>query len=245
MTSIARSKNIQTETVPLMKKNVLFLTAALAFALIGGANAQTTINRTIAAATDDMELRNGSLDNGSSDLELGNDNGTRPNTVALRFTNITLNAGATVTDAYIQFTGDELSDLSADSAPATTNFVLKGIAAANPATFSTTDATEIANFVRTTATVNWTTVPSWGVDARTTNERTPNLAPLITEIIALGGWASGNSIGFIVEASSVAPISERTAYSFERAITTTPAFAPELVVTFNTPASAGDWAMYN
>lgn len=224
-----------------MKKNLLALLAVLA----GTANAQTVLTIPINANFDDMERRTvggvPSIDFDSSDLEFGADGG-RPNTIGLRFTNIALTPTSVVTNAYIQFTGDSASDLAADSAPASTSFVIRGEKNVNPVTFSDTNVDDLVTRPLSTATVNWTNVPSWTENARGTNERTPDLTPIINELIAQSGWASGNALSFIVAEN---PTAERTAWSYERSVSDGQAInAPTLVITIQAPADASDWAMY-
>ena len=76
--------------------------------------AQTTITRTVAAESDDAEEEGvggsspGAVYLDSSDLELVRDNGSTQGTqqVGIRFTNITVPVGATITNAYISFVAD-------------------------------------------------------------------------------------------------------------------------------------------
>ena len=147
------------------------------------------INVRLAASSDDAEeAATGSVDLLSSDLELVQDATTQ--TVGLRFTNISLPPGATVTNAYIQFQVDEASSAAA-------NLTIQGVAALSPTTF-TTAASNVSSRPRTIASVAW--VPAgWPViDAAGVDQRTPNLAAVIHEIISQPGWASGNAVTFIV-----------------------------------------------
>ena len=147
------------------------------------------INVRLAASSDDAEeAATGSVDLLSSDLELVQDATTQ--TVGLRFTNISLPPGATVTNAYIQFQVDEASSAAA-------NLTIQGVAALSPTTF-TTATSSVSLRPRTIASVAW--VPAgWPViDAAGVDQRTPNLAAVIHEIISQPGWASGNAVTFIV-----------------------------------------------
>ena len=64
----------------------------------------------ISASTDDVEERaSGSVKFTSSDLELVDDNPTRPGqTIGLRFNGLDIPQGAIITSAYIQFQVDEV-----------------------------------------------------------------------------------------------------------------------------------------
>ena len=110
-------------------------------------------------------------------------------TVGIRFGNIEVSQGATVTSAFVQFETDEVSS---DAITITIQGQLSTAAAA----FTTTvnDVTNTGTRPRTTASVtwtpeNWTTVNENGVD-----QKTVNIASIIQEIVNQGGWASGNSL---------------------------------------------------
>ena len=69
-----------------------------------------TIEVRIATGTDDVEERaSGTLDMTSSDLELAVD-GSKVQTVGLRFLDIDIPQGAVITSAYIQFRTDEVNN---------------------------------------------------------------------------------------------------------------------------------------
>lgn len=54
---------------------------------------------------------------------------------------------------------------------------------------------------RTAATVAWAP-PAWTTaGANGADQRTPDLAPVLQEIVSRSGWASGNSSAFIVTGS--------------------------------------------
>jgi hypothetical protein len=88
-----------------------FLMAFSAFILLTfTVNAQTTVSIAVTDSTDVEEnLINGEMYWNSSDLELGRD-GDEPQVVGLQFRNVPIPAGATITEAYIQFTCDEVNE---------------------------------------------------------------------------------------------------------------------------------------
>jgi hypothetical protein len=124
----------------------------------------------------------------SSDLELVYDREIQ--TVGLRFSNVTLPPGATVVNAYIQFQVDEIST---DAAVLT----IQGQAEVNPVTFENTNG-DISNRTRTTAAANW--IPDhWTIVGQAgLSQQTPDIAPVIQEIINLPGWVDGSSLVFII-----------------------------------------------
>ena len=67
---------------------------------------QMKLSVPIKTADDDMEAAaDGSLDDGSSDLEIVDESTNQ--VIGLRFQDITIPKGATIVDAYVQFTVDE------------------------------------------------------------------------------------------------------------------------------------------
>jgi uncharacterized protein YjiK len=175
-----------------------------------------TVDRAVAASTDDAEERgSGGIDLTSSDLELVTD-GTTLQTVGMRFVNLTIPPGATITAAYVQFRVDEVSTDA-------TSLTVAGEAAGDAATFSATTH-NVSSRARTSATVAW--VPaSWPTtNAVGVDQRTPDLSAVVQEIIGRSGWASGNALVMIVTGSG-----RRTADSFDGG------FGPILHVEYSSP----------
>jgi hypothetical protein len=159
------------------------------------------VDVSVQASTDDAEQRmsTGAVTLGSGDLNLGQD-GDRAQTVGIRFAGVTLPPGATITAAWVQFQVDEASTVA-------TSLTVRGEAAANAAAFTTT-AGSIASRPATAASVPWT-LASWPTaGARGLDQRTPDLAAVLQEIIGRPGWADGNALVLLVTGSG-----ERTAES--------------------------------
>jgi hypothetical protein len=160
-----------------------------------------TVERRVAAGSDDAEeAASGSVSLTSSDLELVTD-GSVVQTVGLRFAGLAIPAGATITNAYIQFTADEAQSVA-------TNLTIAAQAADNAPTF-TTAAFNVSSRPRTTASVGWSPA-AWTAGQAGANQRTPNLAAVIQQVVNGPGWASGNAMAFIINGSG-----HRTADAFE------------------------------
>ncbi|MCA0144865.1 hypothetical protein [Blastococcus sp. LR1] len=155
----------------------------------------------VRAGADDAEERSSGVTLGSGDMNLVVD-GSKMQTVGLRFAGVQLPRGATVTNAYVQFQVDEVSTGAA-------NLRVAGQAADDAASF-TTVAGNISGRQRTAASVAW--VPeSWPTaGARTAGQRTTDLSAVVQEIVNRGGWGSGNALALIVTGTG-----ERIAESFE------------------------------
>ncbi len=170
---------------------------------------------TIASGDDDVEEQSdGSIYPDSSDLELVHEGGDQ--IIGLRFNQISIPQGATVSSAYIQFTVDE-SDA--------TDSTLLNIYAQNsdnaPA-FSSNDL-DVSSRTKTTATVSWD-VPVWDtVDVSGEEQRTPDLKELLQEVISRQGWEENGSVVFIIEGSG-----KRVADSYEGGADK----APKLIVEY-------------
>jgi hypothetical protein len=167
----------------------------------GGAT--TTLERPIAAASDDAEQQaSGPVDLSSSDIELVQDGSSNKQTDGLRFTGITVPQGATITKAYVQFQVDEATT-------AATSLTIKGENANTAATF-TTATNSISSRPQTIASVPWTPAGWPTVGARGVDQRTPEIKAIVQEIVSRTGWASGNALAIIVTGTG-----KRTAEAFE------------------------------
>jgi len=146
------------------------------------------VEATIAAEIDDVEERigpnNGAMDTGSSDLEMPYEDPGKvdPQIIGLRFVGLAIPKGATITNAWVQFSVDELE------ANQPVNLIIEGELSASPAAFTST-AGNVSSRTKTTAKVQWS-VPHWtAVGERGPDQRTPNIASIIQELVNQNGWA--------------------------------------------------------
>lgn len=180
-----------------------------------------TINTRINASNNDAEenrFNNGAIDLTSSDLELYTDEGSDPQYVGLRFTNLAIPQGATITSSYIEFTADEVN-----SGNVTIN--IAGQAADNPLAFNTTPF-NISARQKTTAIVNWSPIAWLNVDEV---HKTTSLNTIIQEVVDRQGWNSGNAMAFLLYGNN-APTNTRIAESFEGKSTAAPLLHIEYTV---------------
>lgn len=156
---------------------------------VQAADTTISIERRVASSTDDAEERpSGAIDIDSSDLEFVEAQSDQ--TVGLRFNDIDVPQGATITNAYIQFQVDETSSQ-------TTNLSIHGQADDDAPTFTTEDE-DITSRPLTLTSVLWTP-PEWDdVEDAGIDQQTPNIAAVIQEIVNRPGWASGNALVVIV-----------------------------------------------
>lgn len=183
----------------------------------------TQNTNSVSQSSDDAEERvsNGNMSLTSTDLEHVYD-GNREQVVGMRFQNIAIDQGEIgITDAYIQYTVDETDS-------GTTNVVIYGEDEDDTVTFSSTNS-DISGRTQTTASVLWSGIVAWNtVGAAGTDQRTPNISSIISEIVQRPGWSNGNSIVIIIEAGAGCTTSacQRTAESYDGS----PIEAPQLVI---------------
>jgi tartrate-resistant acid phosphatase type 5 len=160
-----------------------------------------SITSQVISSADDAEedINTGSVSLTSSDLELGADAGVNQ-WVGMRFNNISIPSGAFILNAYVEFEVDETG-----SDP--TSILIQGQASDNAPAFANTTA-NISSRSRTAAQVAWNSIPAWSaLDAKW---QTPDLSPIIQEIVSRPGWAAGNSMVIIASGSG-----RRTAESYD------------------------------
>ena len=156
----------------------------------------------------------GDLDPGSSDLELGTEGPPDPNqAVALRYLNVDIGQGqgSTIQSANLQFTVDEDDN-------EVTSVRIFGELTPNSPLLDHTSPFNLTGRNLTTSSVVWSNIPVWpdthGVDAGP-DQLTPDLVPIVQEIVNQAGWASGNAMTFIIFPDPLDnDTGERTAVSY-------------------------------
>ena len=146
------------------------------------------IQAQIKTGNDDAEEDSSGIDFSSSDIEL-NEDGSTSQTVGLRFQDINVSSTDTIVSAELEFTVDD-DDLDSD----TINVTIYGEYAGDSQPFSSTNL--ISTRTKTTASVNWSPVP-W--TAAGDKHVTPDISPIIQEIVGHSGWSALNNMSFIIE----------------------------------------------
>ena len=152
----------------------------------------TPIFNIISSSTDDAEQKSdNSVDLSSGDLDLG----VRPIN-GLRFSNVNIPQGATITKAYVQFTADK------DNQSAAASYTIKGEDVDNASVFTNANG-NLSGRSFTSANVNWNNIPAWNTAGESTDaQKTPDLTSILQEIVDKQGWSSGNSLSLFVTGSS-------------------------------------------
>ena len=165
--------------------------------------ASGTLNIRVDSSSDDAEqqIASGIMDIPSTDIEVGDDPGKNENQLGgLRFQDIVVPQGATISSAYIEFETDEVDTVS-------TSVIISAQDHDNPPTF-TTALNNISDRTTTTASVSWNNIPSWNTVSEKHN--TPDISSLLQEVVDRPGWNPGNNIVFIIDGTG-----SRTAESYD------------------------------
>jgi type IV pilus assembly protein PilY1 len=181
---------------------ILLLTLFCGFALFPPPAGADSIDRWVIAMADDAEEDSGDTDLQSSDLDLARD------LVGVRFQDVQVPQGATITNAYIEFVPDD----DGDSTCATTIY---GEAHDNPPEFQEGEENyNISGRTRTAYYLPWD-IPEWtGAMEDDIPQPTPNLKTIVQEIVNRSGWAPGNAMVFIFADQT----GRREAYNYYRAV---------------------------
>ena len=155
-----------------------------------------TLDRPVGASSDDCSRIKGTIDNFSLTAAfcgVGWADGLDYHMMGhgLRFTNITIPQGSTITSAYIIYT-------ARNSDSTTTCYGrISAEDVDNAATFADDKAAFDTRFnAHTTARVDWDNIEAFVYNAE---HQTPEIKDVIQEIVDRNGWASGNAIVLFVE----------------------------------------------
>ena len=118
------------------------------------------------------------------------ENGSDQQTIGLRFGSLPVPQGATIVTAYLQFKVDETHS-------GTSSLMIEGQASDDVPPFGSAIG-EVTSRTRTFASTAWSP-PVWTtVGEQGSDQRTPNIATSIQEIVNRPGWAAGNSLVLII-----------------------------------------------
>jgi hypothetical protein len=183
----------------------MMTTSAAVTITVTAAPGNYLVEKRISASSDDAEenTATGAVDaTTSSDLELAYDSGLNRNQlVGVRFAGCAIPPNARISSAFIQFTCKETGSTSS-------NIAIKGEKSANPVTFSTANY-NLSTRPKTTASVAWA-IPAWAtIGAATVGERTPDISPILQEIVNSASYAQSSALAFFFSGTGT-----RCAYSF-------------------------------
>jgi 2',3'-cyclic-nucleotide 2'-phosphodiesterase (5'-nucleotidase family) len=204
-----------------MKKIVFSLVGAAAL-FSSSMHAQNTLQVRVNNGNDDAEeeVTAGTMYLTSSDLEMSFDSFvTDDQLIGLRFTGISLPANATIENAYIQFTVDELK---ANDPCNLQVFVEDNV---NPSTYSSISF-DISGRSYINDSVLWNPATWVAVDDEGRAQRTPNIKNLVDSILNKPTWTNGNAMAFMIKGTGT-----RTAEAYDGEVNS----APLLVIEYSLP----------
>ncbi|WP_309648940.1 PKD domain-containing protein [Nocardioides sp.] len=153
------------------------------------AGAPLPLDTPVAKAFDDVEQRpTGYADWLGSSLNIPRA-GTMSQTIGIRFDELAVPVGATITEAWIQF---RASGSNSDAA----SIQVTGVAEDDTPTF-TTSGTTVSSRPRTQATATWAP-PAWKSGQTTSAQRTTDLRAIVQEVVRRPGWRAGNALAFVM-----------------------------------------------
>ncbi|NVK54632.1 MAG: pilus assembly protein PilY [Alteromonadaceae bacterium] len=186
-----------------------------------GINAQLSTS-TGATANDGYEI-NGAVNTGSDEVVISYS--TSEVTSAFRFTDLNIPLGATITSAYIKFTSAQY-DISS------TNISIAGelVNASSPLT---TGFNDLSGKTLTTAEVDWSTENEFPADGEDIS--TPDLSPVIQELVNQAGWCGGNALTILLNSQGNTTGSTRRVMAHDDGTGT----APQLIVNYDQSSATG------
>lgn len=210
------------EGIPWVGASGLEGVSSVTLHLAGGAG-KFEGSRGIAQGADDaVESSSGSVALGGHKLKLGGEEGSQP-VVGLRFCDLPIPRGAAIKNAAVQFTVEDDSDDP-------TELQIWGEASDHAEIFQSKDK-NVSSRANTTQAVSWKPAP-WPVEGESgPPHRTPELAPIIEEIVNRPGWKPGNALALVIRGQGT-----RVAKSFDESKNQ----APSLHVEFDLPAEAAN-----
>ncbi|MBL8159284.1 DNRLRE domain-containing protein [Candidatus Saccharibacteria bacterium] len=190
---------------------------------------QTVVDRRVATPRDDaVEGSGGSVVTEGGTLGLINPS---VRMAGLRFSNVNVPRGAVIKRAYIQFTAD---GISADEA----RLMLYGQQADDAQPFAAAYR-NMSIRARTAASVAWAPAP-WTADGQSgAAQQTPDIAPIIQEIVDRPGWHDGNALSILIAGNG-----GRLAKAFDGSSTQSPVLHVEFDKDIAVPDAPADlWAV--
>lgn len=193
--------------------------------VVDEATGEVSVEARILAADDDVEeyADTGEMYMDSSDLEIvqesPGDEDPETQNVGLRFDQVAIPAGATITSAYLQFTVDE-ANKTGDP------FDVR-IHAENTGSASkyTEDDYNVSGREYFEETVAWQDAPVWSSNGDAgEDQRTPDLTSLVQSVVNHDDWARGGAMSFMLTGTGT-----RTAEAYEGG---SGEEAPQLMITY-------------
>lgn len=151
--------------------------------------------------------------------------GSRTVHTGLRFQELNIPQGATITSAYLRFTSAQMN------LPAT-SIIIRGELSDDSNSFSGA-SNEISSRPRTLNEINWSSDNDFpGADEVIAS---PDISAVVQEVVDQSGWCGGQDMSLLLETSSADNASARYARSYDRGT----GGAPQLVISYDESTATG------
>lgn len=177
------------------------------------------IENSVREANDDAEenINSKQIWTNSTDLELTYDpNPGGEQIVGIRFQNIQIAQGLSITKAYLRFTTDESSSDH-------TNLNIFAENSTNAMSFDNNNL--ISTRQLSNSSVNWQPEAWLTPNESSIKQQTPDISELVQQVVDQSGWKQGNSMAFVIKGSG-----SRVAHAYDGS----PADAPKLYIEYGT-----------
>lgn len=187
---------------------------------------------TILSSSDDVEenLTAGGIDLTSSDIELTKD-GSKNQLIGLRYDNVTIPTGSSISKAHLEFYVDEINTADA------VNLYITAEDVVDAPVITSTSFLSTKNYV--SGGILWDSIKPWStLNLSGPNQQSPDISSVIQSVINKTGWTGGNAILIgLIDPNTIsypgysANNSKRVAQTFDK----NPARATKLVITYFPP----------
>lgn len=177
----------------------------------------TLLTLQVNSSSDDVNQDGTFYDPASSTVWIGNGSSTTSSYTGLRFNNVTIPKGATITSAIITVYNPGSSWIN-------TSLTISAEAIGNSPTFSSTNTPSQRKL--TTSQISWTDNSQWLAN---TSYQLSDISPVIQEIINRSDWNSGNSLSIIMKG-----IGSSWGRKYVSSFDGSPTNAPQLVISYIT-----------
>ncbi len=141
--------------------------------------------------------------------------------IGLRFNEVAIPQGATITNAYLNFTAYRNRSTSGSG------FTISAANESNPDNFSSYSRYLLRDKSKTTG-VSWSNIPSW---SKNSTYQSPDISSVVQQVVDRGDWSSGNNMMIIISNMT----GNRGAYTYSGK----PSGAAQLVIEFQGNAEPG------
>ena len=177
----------------------------------------------ISSGNDDAFEINSSVDTTAQVLKVSE--GNTPVLLGLRYQDLNIPRGATITSAYLRFTSSAFNTGATDI---TFNAELTG----NSAAFSSS-SNNLSSRTKTSSSILWDTGNDWPISGETVTS--PDLTSIVQEVVDQAAWCGGNALSLLINSVASSSSSARKAVASEEGS----GISPQLVIVYDDTTATG------